>query len=167
MKRVLVLLAVISAMSFSAVQAQNYKHSVGIIVGTYEGANYKGWFGENFALDATIAYGWPGGGNAGLILNAAGLYQSEIAQVKGLNWFAGGGLMGGVNAYRYGGGYMGLHAMGGIEYNFNPHFKVPLVLSFDMRPGVGFNLGDDYYHNYYHRTAFLSWPVNLTLRYAF
>lgn len=156
MKRVLILLAVISAMSFNAVQAQNYRHSVGAIVGYYDGFNYKGLFGNNFALDATLAYTTR---EDGLVINPAALYQAQIAAAKGLSWFAGGGIFGGFSNANL--GFIGFHAMGGLEYKFN----IPLALSFDFRPGVGIAIAS--YSWYSASSAYFSWPINLTARYTF
>lgn len=182
MKKTIVILTIISVLSLSAVRSSNYKQSVGITVGSYNGFNYKGIFGSNFALDGTLAYGWVGDNNSGLVINVAGLYQADIMKVKGLNWFVGGGVVGGfgngyvayytgdpntiytrnpsINYYHIN-GYMAIHAMGGLEYNFKPTFNVPLILSWAMKPGLGINLTN----NYYHSRCFLSWPVNVTLRY--
>ena len=65
-----------------------------------------------------------------------GLYQWVFNIDKGFNWFVGAG--GGVGAYdsvNDDGSFAVVAGDIGIEYNFD----IPLLLSLDMRPELGFN----------------------------
>lgn len=133
--------------------AQDYKGSIGVVAGYYDGFNYKGLFGKNFALDLTLAYAtW----EQGVVINPVALYQARIMTTKELSWFCGGGAFVGFSPF---GAFWfsGINTMGGIEYKFS----IPLALSFDFRPGLGFMTG------FQGSEAYFSWPINITAKYTF
>jgi len=85
-----------------------------------------------------------------------GLYQWLWNIDKGFNWFAGVGA--GVGAFDAGNNVDGSFALVagdiGIEYNFD----IPLILSLDLRPEIGFN--NDFNDG-------IDWDLGLGIRYQF
>ncbi len=158
-----------------------YKHSIGVVVGTFYGTSYKTFLTDKLALQADFGVKlntvvekytiwWFSGSTSGqtwiawdLELNPNLMYQSSIGNT-GLSWFAGGGLSLGyafVQQYRdftvhSDFGKFGINAIGGVEYTFS---SIPLSLQFDFRPGYGLLFDSDY-----NRSCF-DWTIGIGARY--
>ena len=183
----LMLVFVISA------SAQNYKASLGINVGSFNGLSYKGFVTDHLALQVDLGvnlectYGQVDlYTDGGVIGNANGqqtfytceinpnlLYQAEIlsANAGTLSWFAGGGLSAGMmNALDVKKSHpifkWGLNGTGGIEFQLA---QAPVAFSFDLRPGYGMSAYA--IKNVSPRTtavnSFFDWKMAVGIRYVF
>jgi len=167
--------------SVSMVNAQNYKYSIGAVVGTMDGASFKMFFSENLALQADLAFkytvpgvsrnSWVGSINT-FELNPNLLYQKNITSFDwgALDWYAGGGLAlgyafwsGAYYGYGYygsggGAGKFGINGTGGVELCLTNN--IPLAFNFDFRPGYGllFNRGT---------VSYFDWALTWGVRYYF
>ena len=191
MKRITksLLVGIFMLASISAVNAQNYKHSIGVVVGTMDGVSYKTFFSENLALKADLAYKYTvtyggkydyGYGYSSynsyvstFELNPNFLYQKNITSFGwgDLDWYAGGGVsigyaFGGYGysyGYGYGRGYglgkFGVNASGGVELALTG--KVPLAFDSDFRPGYGLLFGRGGTGSYF------DWALTFGVRYCF
>lgn len=164
--------------------AQNYKYSVGGMVGSMYGVSYKGFvFGmDHLALEADLGVRLmstaAGNGNyTGSMsmytfeLNPNVVYQNTIAEFDEgrVDWYAGGGLSLGlcgdlyplrVDNYVYYSpvlGKFGLNAIAGAEVVFD----APVDLSLDFRPGYGVAFNDNYH------VSFFDWALVASVRYRF
>lgn len=131
------------------VEAQNIsKNAIGLRIGDSDGfgteISYQRGLGENNRLELDL--GWRDGKNYdGFKL--AGIYQWVWNIEAGFNWYAGVG--GGLGSYDFNDNNRNdsndtfVFAAGdiGIEYNFD----IPLLISLDFRPEIGF--GDKAYNN--------------------
>lgn len=164
MKKLLIAFVVIAGFSFSA-QAQDIApNALGLRLGDSDGfgaeISYQRALGGNNRLELDL--GLRDGDNYdGFKL--AGLYQWVWNIDGGFNWYAGVG--GGLASYDYDdndfdGDDTFVFAAGdiGIEYDFD----IPLVLSLDFRPEIGFGDGNDYYDN-----DDLDFDIALGIRYQF
>ncbi len=117
-------------------------NALGIRVGDNDGigteVNYQRALGENNRLE--VGLGWNSGDNVD-VFKLTGLYQWVFVLDGNFNWYVGAG--GGVGQVNFDSGFQGgnddetfFFASGdiGIEYNFN----IPLLLSLDFRPEIGF-----------------------------
>ncbi|MEC7784169.1 MAG: hypothetical protein VYB38_12215 [Bacteroidota bacterium] len=164
MKKLLIAFVVIAGFSLSA-QAQDIApNALGLRLGDSDGfgaeISYQRALGGNNRLELDL--GLRDGDNYdGFKL--AGLYQWVWNIDGGFNWYAGVG--GGLASYDYDdndfdGDDTFVFAAGdiGIEYDFD----IPLVLSLDFRPEIGFGDGNDYYDN-----DDLDFDIALGIRYQF
>lgn len=143
------------AISFSTLQAQYYKHGLGLRLGNSYGLTYKHGFSDKVALEAILAtryYGgynyhngrkdgwWKRSGGDGFTLGALIEYHLPIKDVSGLNWYFGAGAHIGSwrSYYDYDNWYndrayfiFGLDVILGIEYSFK---EVPICLALDYKP---------------------------------
>ena len=173
--------------------AQNYKASVGINVGSFNGFSYKGFVTDHFALQADLGvnlectYGqvdlYENGRSIGSAsgqqtfytfeVNPNLLYQAEIlsANAGTLSWFAGGGLSAGMmNSLNVKESHpifkLGLNGTGGIEFQLA---QAPVAFSFDFRPGYG--MSTYVFKNTHPRTtavnSFFDWKLAIGIRYVF
>ena len=130
-----------------------YTHSIGGIVGTFNGASYKTFaLGEKLAFQADLGAGLAmtrGTSFWGFDINPNLMYEQQISNI-GLYWFAGGGISLGVGSY----GRFGINAIGGVEYKFN----IPLTIQADVRPGFGLM-----FNSY----SYFDWGLNISARYTF
>ncbi|MBD0832150.1 porin family protein [Aestuariibaculum sediminum] len=135
------------------------KHALGLRLGDSDGfgaeISYQHALGSNNRLEADL--GWrDGNGFDGFKLT--GLYQWVFPLQNSFNWYVGAG--GGLGSYDYDneandndGTFVFLAGDIGIEYSFN----IPLMLSLDFRPELGFgNHHDD-----------LDFDIALGIRYQF
>lgn len=183
----LMLILVISA------SAQNYKVSLGINAGSFNGFSYKGFVTDHLVLQADLGvnlectYGqvdlYENGSSIGSAngqqtfytfeVNPNLLYQAEIlsANAGTLSWFAGGGLSAGMmNSLDVRRSYpifkWGLNGTGGIEFQLA---QVPLAFSFDFRPGYGMSTYT--IKNVNSRSSavnsFFDWKMAVGIRYVF
>ncbi|MDO5980312.1 hypothetical protein [Flavivirga spongiicola] len=138
-------------------------NAIGLRLGDSDGLgaeiSYQRALGDNNRLE--LDFGWRDGKNYdGFKL--AGLYQWVFPLDGSFNWYVGAG--GGIGSFSFdvpGGRDVSdtfIFAAGdiGIEYNFD----IPLLLSLDFRPEIGF--GDDVYNN-----NDLDFDIAFSIRYQF
>ncbi len=119
----------------SALNAQDYKTSLGLRAGFPYGVTVKHFLNETNALEGILASSWGG-------FVVTGLYENEhwTGQYPGLNWFWGFGAHIGFwdNNNNYiddpdVGSVLGADFILGMEYTFD---EIPLNLSLDVMPSV-------------------------------
>ena len=163
MKKLFLLSVAVFAFAFSSNAQDIADNAIGLRLGDSDGlgaeVSYQRALGENNRLEVDL--GWRDGTNYdGFKL--AGLYQWVWGLDGGFNWYAGfGGGLGSFSFDNPGGTDISdtfIFAAGdvGIEYNFD----IPLLLSLDFRPEIGF--GDDIYDN-----NDLDFDIALGIRYQF
>lgn len=183
MKRcILAVLLVVSTLSLSA---QDYRHSIGGMVGSMYGVSYKGYVlgVEHLALQADLGVRLmataAGDGNftgtANLYtfeINPNVVYQNVIGEFDEgrVDWYAGGGLSLGLCSDLYPTrvgdvyynspilGKFGLNAIAGAEVVFD---GAPVNLSLDFRPGYGVAFNDNYH------LSLFDWALVASVRYRF
>ena len=129
-----------------------YEHSVGAVVGNFNGVSYKTFFGSNLAFQADLGVKL-NIGYWGMDVNPNLMYEQQFAKVNNFYWFVGGGASLGIGNY----GLFGLNAIGGLEYKFS----IPLTLQLDFRPGFGLWFGHG------GKGGYFDWGLNLSARYTF
>ena len=163
MKKVFLLSVAILGFTLAS-GAQNISdNAIGLRLGDSDGLgaeiSYQRALGDNNRLE--LDFGWRDGKNYdGFKL--AGLYQWIFSLDGSFNWYVGAG--GGIGSFSFdvpGGRDVSdtfIFAAGdiGIEYNFD----IPLLLSLDFRPEIGF--GDDVYNN-----NDLDFDIAFSIRYQF
>lgn len=117
-----------------ALNAQDYKTSLGLRAGVPYGVTIKHFLSKTDALEGILAGHWQG-------FVVMGLYENEhwTGHYPGLNWFWGGGAHVGFwdagnnpNLPRgYTGSVFGIDGILGLEYTFD---DVPINLSLDLLP---------------------------------
>ena len=163
MKKLFLLSIAVFGFTFASNAQDISDNAIGLRLGDSDGfgaeISYQRALGENNRLELDL--GWRDGNNYdGFKL--AGLYQWVMPLDGNFNWYAGvGGGLGSFSANVPGGNDITdtfLFAAGdiGIEYNFD----IPLQLSLDARPEIGF--GDDLYNN-----NDLDFDIALSIRYRF
>tara|TARA_R110002126_G_C10350577_1_gene491632 strand:- start:12 stop:506 length:495 start_codon:yes stop_codon:yes gene_type:complete len=164
MKKLFLLSVTVLAFAFSSNAQDISENAIGLRLGDSDGLgaeiSYQRALGENNRLE--IDFGWRDGNNYdGFKL--AGLYQWVWNIEDGFNWYAGVG--GGLGSYSFNNVPNGfddsdtfIFAAGdvGIEYNFD----IPLLLSLDFRPEIGF--GNDTFNN-----NDLDFDIAFSIRYQF
>jgi hypothetical protein len=118
-----------------------YNTGIGLRLGTGNGFTVKHFVTQQGAVEALIYSRWSG-------LIVSGLYEVhfDISEVRGLQWFVGGGAHFGTwNAgnhnlprvpKREGMQTFGLDGIIGLDYKI---YNAPVNLSFDWKPAVNFN----------------------------
>ena len=155
--KTLIITSVIVLTSFLTLNAQSIsKNALGLRLGDNDGfgaeISYQRYLKENNRLEFDL--GWRDSKNTDAF-KLVGLYQWVMPIEGGFNWFVGAGA--GLGAFETKGddGLFGLIAGDiGIEYNFD----IPLMLSLDFRPELGFN---DAYNDD------LDFDIGLGIRYQF
>ncbi len=163
MKKLFLLSVAILGFTFASSAQSISENAIGLRLGDSDGfgaeVSYQRALGDNNRLELDL--GWRDGDNFdGFKL--AGLYQWIFPLDGSFNWYVGAG--GGIGSFSFdvpGGGDVTdtfVFAAGdiGIEYNF----EIPLLLSLDFRPEIGF--GDDIYDN-----NDLDFDIALGIRYQF
>lgn len=163
MKKLFLLSITVLGFTFAASAQDISKNALGLRLGDSDGfgaeISYQHALGDNNRLELDL--GWRDGNNYdGFKL--AGLYQWVMPLDGNFNWYVGAG--GGLGSFSINvpGGMdvtdTFIFAAGdiGIEYNFD----IPLLLSLDFRPEIGF--GDDAYNN-----NDLDFDIALGIRYQF
>ena len=147
-----IFLAVVVALFSINAMAQ---HEIGAVVGGMNGASYKYWFNDAFALQADLAVGLT---QAAYKNYSSGMYDFTInpnaeyhwaLPVENLKIYSGGGisfgLCNGLQAATWGyntvSGKFGINGIVGLQYNLK---SVPLALAFDFRPGYGLGFNKPY-----------------------
>ena len=140
------------ALGLLAASAQ-YKHSLGLALGSPSGISYKTFLESNKALDFTL-----GGSNNYFTFTA--MYEIHTPIQDNLQWYYGPGAhIGSWNGNKYGtGGFLGVDGVIGIE--FNP--DIPFAFSLDLRPGI--NLIGNRYND---TQNWFFWQSQLSVRYIF
>ncbi len=163
MKKLFLLSAAIFGFSFLAGAQSISENALGLRLGDSDGfgaeISYQRGLGDNNRLEFDL--GWRDGSNYNGF-KLAGLYQWIFPLDGSFNWYVGAG--GGIGSFTIelpGGRDVTdtfFFAAGdiGIEYNF----EIPLLLSLDFRPEIGF--GDDVYNN-----NDLDFDIALGIRYQF
>ena len=138
-----IFLAVVVALFSINAMAQ---HEIGAIVGGLNGASYKYWFNDAFALQADLAVGLT---QAAYKNYSSGMYDFTInpnaeyhwaLPVENLKIYSGGGISFGLcnglqaPAGSSVSGKFGINGIVGLQYDLK---SVPLALAFDFRPGYG------------------------------
>ena len=163
MKKLFLLSIAVFGFTFASNAQDISDNAIGLRLGDSDGfgaeISYQRALGENNRLELDL--GWRDGNNYdGFKL--AGLYQWVMPLDGNFNWYAGvGGGLGSFSVNVPGGMDVTdtfIFAAGdvGIEYNFD----IPLLLSLDFRPEIGF--GDDLYNN-----NDLDFDIALGIRYQF
>lgn len=150
MKKIILSAIMLMGLAFSA-QAQDIsKNALGLRLGDNDGfggeISYQRGLSDNNRLE--LDFGWKNNSDVDAI-KLVGLYQWVWNIEGGFNWYAGVG--GGLSAwdnnyYNNGNAYdedgIYIFAAGdiGIEYNFK---EIPIQLSLDARPEIGFNTYND------------------------
>lgn len=163
MKKLFLLSVALLGFTFASSAQEISKNALGLRLGDSDGfgaeISYQHGLGDNNRLEFDL--GWRDGKNYdGFKL--AGLYQWVMPLDGNFNWYVGaGGGLGSFSVNVPGGRDVTdtfIFAAGdiGIEYNFD----IPLLLSLDFRPEIGF--GDDTYNN-----NDLDFDIALGIRYQF
>ncbi len=174
MKKILVL-CVAALVAATTVSAQ---HEIGAIFGGMNGASYKYWFNDAFAVQADLAVGLTCA-YGGVYFNGTKLAEGSSSQLdftinpnalyhwqlpENFKFYAGGGINFGLvsdiaNTNPNGiAGKFGLNAAVGATYEFD---EVPLVFALDFRPGYGLGFQDA---NSAHM-SFFDWKLGFAVRY--
>lgn len=163
MKKLFLLSVAVLGFAFSSNAQEISENAIGLRLGDSDGLgaeiSYQHALGDNNRLEVDL--GWRDGNNYdGFKL--AGLYQWVWDLEGGFNWYAGvGGGLGSFSFDNPGGKdisdtFIFVAGDVGIEYSFD----IPLLLSLDFRPEIGF--GDDLYNN-----NDLDFDIALGIRYQF
>ncbi len=154
MRTIVSILFVLATMGLSAQSIS--KNALGIRVGDNDGfggeISYQRYLHENNRLEFDL--GWRDSNNVDAF-KLVGLYQWVMPIDGGFNWYVGAG--GGIGSFDAGdndGTFLLVAGDIGIEYDF----EIPLLISLDMRPELGFN--DSYSDD-------LDLDIALGLRYQF
>ncbi len=160
MRKVLVLLAIVLALSIQVTNAQSmgrtYKTALGVKF--YPGSiTIKHFLNEKNAIEG-LAYFWDWG------TRITGLYEihGDINGAPGLKWYVGPGAHIGFwntkykNRYGESGAYIGVDGVLGLDYKIN---NAPINLSLDWQPSFSFGDGG--------RTGFESGWGGFAIRYTF
>ncbi len=158
MKKIILLLTVCVSFTFAASAQEIADNAIGLRLGDSDGfgaeISYQRALGDNNRLEADL--GWRSGNDYdGFKLT--GLYQWVWELDGNFNWYAGAG--GGLGSYSFDNNnfddetFFFVAGDIGIEYNFD----IPLLLSLDFRPELGFgDFRDD-----------LDFDIALGIRYQF
>lgn len=130
-----------------------YKHSIGVALGSPSGITYKTFLSDNKALDFTL-------GLSGNYFTVSAMYEIHQPIQGNLQWYYGPGAhIGSWNGNDYGsGGFFGIDGVIGLE--FNP--DIPIAFSLDLRPGINL-IGNEY--NDTHNWFF--WQSQFGIKYTF
>lgn len=130
--------AILTATATATVSAQDIsKNALGLRVGDNDGfggeISYQRYLSDNNRLEFDLGFRNSKNVDA---FKLVGLYQWVYPLDNNFNWFVGAGAgVGSYDAPEDNGSFALAAADLGIEYNFN----IPLVISLDMRPELGFN----------------------------
>ncbi len=163
MKKLFLLSVAVLGFAFSSNAQDIADNAIGLRLGDSDGLgaeiSYQHALGDNNRLEVDL--GWRDGNNYDGF-KIAGLYQWVWDLDGGFNWYAGvGGGLGSFSFDNPGGKdisdtFIFVAGDVGIEYSFD----IPLLLSLDFRPEIGF--GDDLYNN-----NDLDFDIALGIRYQF
>lgn len=150
MKKILLVLAAVACLGFTAQQAkaQTYNRAIGIGLGPEMSIEYKQFFSPTSAIEGGFGYGL---GQKSPMLWA--VYEYHISLVDNLNLYVGGGInIGATNVNSDADFAIGIDPIVGFEYKFN---GAPIALAADYKPEINF-------------TTHPGWAVaSLKIRYTF
>lgn len=137
MKKFIASIVAILAMTLSANAQDISKNALGLRIGDNDGfggeVSYQRYLKSNNRLEFDL--GWRNSSDYDAF-KLVGLYQWVFNLDKGFNWFVGAGAgVGSYDSVNDNGSFAVVAGDIGIEYNFD----IPLLLSLDMRPELGFN----------------------------
>ena len=175
MKRFGIILAfVLASVTMSA---QNYAHSFGVGIGSFFSLQYKAFFKPEshcgLLVDAGCNLIASRMGTKGaytesefwtIELNPNFVYQGTMAvsQNGSYLWYAGfgvsGGILNGFADHSLINGKAGANGIIGFEWSCA---KLPLLISFDFRPGYGFTFQESF------KQSFFDWSLSLSFRRRF
>ena len=158
MKKIILLLTVCASFTFAANAQEIADNAIGLRLGDSDGfgaeISYQRALGDNNRLEVDL--GWRSGNDYNGF-KLTGLYQWVWELDGNFNWYAGAG--GGLGSYSFDDDdfddetFVFVAGDIGIEYNFD----IPLILSLDFRPELGFgDFRDD-----------LDFDIALGIRYQF
>lgn len=159
MKKVIVLFVFMVSMAFANETMAQYNTAIGLRAGSGNGLTVKHFIQDNAALEGLLYTRWRG-------FLVTGLYEihKDISDVKGLQWFYGGGAhIGSWNAGNHNTPWgdrnrsytiIGLDGIIGLDYKFT---DAPINLSLDWKPAINFG----------ERGGFWGDEVALSIRFAF
>lgn len=156
MKTRLLLVALFAAFTITASAQSDYRNSIGLRLGSgyYDviAASYKAFISQPAALEfnlgirpySIVGYKWTN-------VSASGAYQHHfpIANVEGLKWYVGGGMIlsNTFSSYDDRRGFnVGIFPTGGVDYKLK---NAPFAFSADIRPTFHVVSGYSYYNNFY------------------
>ena len=154
MKKLLMLLLLIGASSVSAQRIS--KNAIGLRIGDNDGFGGEISYQRHLGADNRLEFdlGWRNSNDVDAF-KLVGLYQWVKPLDGNFNWYIGAGAgIGSFDAGENDGTFLVLAGDIGIEYNFD----IPLLISLDMRPELGFN--DNYSDD-------LDLDIALGIRYQF
>lgn len=130
-----------------------YKHSLGLAMGSPSGISYKTFTSNTNAWDLTL-------GGLGSYLSFTAMYEIHKPINTNFQWYYGPGAhLGTWNGNKYGSGaFLGVDGVIGIE--FDP--EIPFAFSLDLRPV--FDLIGNRWDNHTH---WFRWQSQLAIRYIF
>ena len=154
MKKILMLLLFIGASTVSAQRIS--KNAIGLRIGDNDGFGGEISYQRHIGADNRLEFdlGWRNSSDVDAF-KLVGLYQWVKPLDGNFNWYIGAGAgIGSFDAGENDGTFLVLAGDIGIEYNFD----IPLLISLDMRPELGFN--DNYSDD-------LDLDIALGIRYQF
>lgn len=154
MKKTILLAFVLLLIGSTTAFSQQYRHAVGLKLGYDFALTYKMNLSEANSIDLGVnLHPW---GTFGL--NVYGYYnwQWAINQVPGLSWYVGPGAHIGFFSNAF---YLSINGLIGLEYKFQ---NIPLALSIDWGPGVGFVMAKETF-----RVGFAGYYGGLGVKYTF
>ncbi|ADV50144.1 hypothetical protein Celal_2866 [Cellulophaga algicola DSM 14237] len=134
MKRITKFVFVLCVFGLSQLRAQSdYKMAAGLGIDfgsgqTYVGPSAKFFLAPDAAIEADVLFA-----SGSTLIQAFYEYHGAIESTDGLKWYAGVGP--GVTLYDGGSNFL-IRPLVGLDFKFN---TVPLALTFDWRPALGFN----------------------------
>jgi len=131
-----------------------YKHSIGLALGSPTGLSYKTFLSNNKALDFTL-------GATNHYFTVSCMYEIHNSLQENIQWYFGPGAhIGSWTGGDYGnGGFFGIDGVIGIE--FDPG-EIPLAFSLDLRPGINL-IGNEYNDT----NNWFFWQSQVGIRYIF
>ena len=158
---ILYIICLLLFLSSANLSAQDYKHSIGIKVGSPFGITYKGFMNETEALEAMFTF-WPNGPRfTGLYERQKGLKNPKFAFYYGagahvqLYSFNSYGVSENYKLSTHGGLGFGIEAVVGLEYKMR---KAPFLFDLNFKPNFEFTIFGE---------SVLNYDPSITFRYMF
>ena len=170
-------LIIVSLLASLTVQAENYAHSFGAGIGSFFSLQYKAFFQPSshcgLLVDAGCNLIASRVGTKGVYtqsefwtaeLNPNFVYQGTMAETHTgtFYWYTGfgvsGGILNGFADHSLINGKAGANTLLGFEWSC---VKLPLLVSFDFRPGYGCTFQESF------KQSFFDWSVSLAIRRRF
>lgn len=139
MMKKLLTIAITLIIGITTVSAQYYTHAIGVRVGYDFALTYKNNLSNKNFIDCAINI-TPFSDNVGVHVYASYNWNWEMDEAPGLFLYCGPGAGLGVHLKHFS---FSINANLGLEYSFYAKFNVPIALSIDFSPGLGFYGSDD------------------------